>query len=188
MTPVSPMAGPFIAASGLLGVAGALKVWRPAATAEALRAAGLPGSGAHGPLGLEGVGRLVGAVELAVAAGALLIGGRPAAAMVASAYLAFAIFTARLVHTAGAGASCGCFGAEESPASTLHVWVNSVVATLVIVAAVQDVPPLRSVLVDQPLAGLPFLLTTLVGGWLLFVILTVVPDLRLAMADGREPR
>ena len=185
---MTPLAGPFLAAAGLLGVAGAAKVLRPAATAGALRAAGLRTSApGGGMLASPTAGRLVGAAELGVALAALLAGGRVAAALVAGAYLTFAAFTVRLLRTAGAGAPCGCFGADDVGASVEHVWVNAGLALIAAVAAVQGVPGLVSAIDGQPLAGVPFLLVTAVCGWLLFALLTALPDLRAALADGRTP-
>ena len=116
--PMTAVAGPFFAAAGLLGVAGALKLLRPASTAQALRTAGLGGAASGGGrLGSATIGRLVGGAELALAAAALILGGRLPAGLVAVTYLGFAVFTARLLRTAEAGASCGCFGAGDEPAS-----------------------------------------------------------------------
>ena len=177
------VAGPFFAAAGLLGVAGALKLLRPASTAQALRAAGLAGAASGGGrLGSATIGRLVGGAELALAAGALVVGGRVTAGLLAVTYLGFALFTARLLRTAEAGASCGCFGAGDEPASGMHVVVNSGLALVGVSAVVWPVPSLGSVLTDQPLAGVPFVALTALCGWLLYALLTVLPDVRAAMA------
>ncbi len=177
------VAGPFFAAAALLGAAGALKVVRPRSTVDALRSASLPGtrSGA-GPLAAPWAGRLLGLGELAVAVAALGFGGRAAAALVFAAYLGFALFTARLLRVAEAGAPCGCFGAEDSPARPLHVLVNAMIAATAAAAVAWPTPGLRAVLAEQPGRGLPFLGLTAMCGWLLFVMLTVVPDLQSVMS------
>jgi len=181
---MSAVAGPFFAAAGLLGVAGAAKVARPSSTVRALRAAALPGTATGEGLGAPVAGRLLGVVEVAVAVAALALGGRATAGLVAATYAGFALFTARLLRTAGAGADCGCFGAETSPASSIHIVVNLVIAAIAGLAVAWPTRPLAGVLGDQPLAGLPFLGVTVVSGWLLFAFLTVVPDLRAAAAEA----
>ena len=72
------------AAALLLAAAGLAKLRQPAPIRSALAAAGIPG--AH-RLGAKAANRLSGAVELAVALLALLVGGRVAAALIALAYL-----------------------------------------------------------------------------------------------------
>ena len=176
---MSPFAGPLFAAALLLAGSGLLKVARPTSAAHALRAAGLPGSGT--------TGRLLGGAEVLVAIGTLAFGGRLTAALVGACYLGFAGFVLRVRATAGDRAGCGCFGAEEAPATPLHVVVNVVLAVASALAVFRPTRGLVSVMAHTPLAGVPFLGFTLVLAWLLFVALTVVPDLRLAVARRPEP-
>ncbi len=178
------VAGQLFASAGLLGAAGALKLVRPASTVEALRAAGLPGSRSPEPPAHLWLGRLLGLGELAVGVAALIFGGRTWAALVAAVYLGFALFTARLLHTAGLGASCGCFGAEDSPAAPLHVVVNAGIALSAALAVAWPTSGLGDVLRHQPLGAVPFVGLTVVLGWLLFALLTAVPQLQSAMADA----
>lgn len=180
---MTAVAGPFYAAAGLLGAAGVLKLLRPASTARALRAAQLTGTGSGtGVLASPTIGRLLGMAEVSLASAALLLGGRVTAVLVTVGYLGFSAFTARLLRTAGAGASCGCFGADETPASTVHVAVNGCIALVGVLAVVWPVPDLSTVLSAQPLAGVPFLGLTVICSWLLFVLLSVVPELVAAMS------
>jgi len=179
------VAGPFFAAAGLLGAAGAVKLVQPASTVEALRAARLPGSRSRRRLvERTTVGRLIGLVEGVIAVAALVFGGRATAALLAAVYLGFALFTARLLHTAEAGASCGCFGAESSPAAPLHVVVNGGIALLAASAVAWPTAGLADVQRHQPLGGLPFLGLCAVFGWLLFAVLTALPEMQAALADA----
>ena len=93
--------------------AGAAKVASPQAFGSAAGSVGLPlGSTA---------GRFVGVAE--VAAGTLaVLWWRPAFAVLAVLYAAFAVTAWRALR-AGAP-SCGCFGAVESPPSWVHVVVD----------------------------------------------------------------
>lgn len=179
-------AGPFFAASGLLGAAGLLKLARPAPTVAALRAARLPGTlGRHSPLSSFAAGRGLGLAELVVAVAALGFGGRLPAALVALWYLSFTVFTARLLQVAGRGASCGCFGVEESPAAPLHVVVNGAIAVVAASAVVWPTRGIGAVLGSQPWGGIPFVGLSAICGWLLFAMLTVLPELRSAMGNAR---
>ena len=183
------VAGPFFAAAGLLGVAGALKLLRPASTAQALRAAGLAGAASGGGrLGSATIGRLVGGAELALAAGALVVGGRVAAGLLAVTYLGFALFTARLLRTAEAGASCGCFGAVTSRPPGCTWWSTPAWPWSACPPWCGRSRRSGSVLADQPLAGVPFVALTALCGWLLYALLTVLPDVRAAMAPPERAR
>lgn len=178
------IAGPFFAAAALLGAAGLAKLIRPRSTAQALRSAGLPGTLL--------LGRGLGAVELAIAVGALLSGDRLAAGLVAACYLGFALFTVRLLVLAEA-ASCGCFGESEAPATPVHVALNLAAATAAALAAGWPPGALQSVLADQPWAGLPFLALVALLAWLAYVALTLLPELSQAArppadrSGGRGP-
>ncbi len=181
------VAGPFLAAAGLLAAAGAVKLVQPGSTVEALRAAKLP-RGRSRRLRADRllVGRAVGLMEIGVAVTAVVFGGRVAAALVAAVYLGFSLFTARLLHTAEAGASCGCFGAESSPAAPSHIVVNGGIALLTGSVVVWPTEGLLDVLRSQPFGGLPFLALCAVFGWLLFAMLTALPELQSALA-GASP-
>ena len=175
---MSPVAGPYFAAALLLAIAGGLKVARPRSAAHAMRSADLPGS----PL----LGRVLGLAEIVIAVAAIVLRGRATAALVAVCYLGFAGFVVRLRRHAGARADCGCFGAEDSPASPLHVWLNLVLAALAVAAVAWPTDGIVDVLADSPAAGIPFLGFTLLLTWLLLVAFTVVPDLLDAQHDRAE--
>lgn len=175
---MSPLAGPFFAAALLLVVAGGLKVARPRSAAHAMRTAGLPGTAF--------LGRLLGVVEIVIAVAAIVVGGRVAAALVALCYVGFACFVVQLRRRAGAHADCGCFGAEESPASPVHVVLNLVLAAVALASVVWPTDGIADVLADSPAAGVPFVGFTLLLSWLLLVGFTVVPDLLDAQHDSGD--
>jgi hypothetical protein len=163
-------AGPFLVASLLLTVAGALKAYDPATTAGALRRAGLP---VH-PV----IVRIGGGLEAVVGIVAILTGGPVAAALVAVSYLLFTIFVvAAMVRSTPIG-SCGCFGKIDTPPSLVHVVLN--VGAVVSATAVALGPGggIGATLGDQDLLGLPFLLLVATATYLAFLSLTALPQLR----------
>jgi hypothetical protein len=94
----------------LLIIAGVAKLRAPGPAAEALTVARLP-SGAW-------LVRAASALELAAGAYVVATGGRVAAAVV---LLAFAIFIGVTTRADREARSCGCFGADEAPASGWHL-------------------------------------------------------------------
>ena len=91
----------------------------------------LPGcprrDGPRALLGSLWAGRALGAAEIAIAVSALVFGGRLAAALVAACYVGFALFTARCSRWPEREHR-GLLRAEESPATPVHVAVNTVIA------------------------------------------------------------
>ena len=119
---LSPALGPLLVAALLLLAAGVAKLRRPAPTGLALARLGLPGS--------DPLVRLLGAVEVASAGLAVVVGGG-AAVPVAGLYLGFAVVTAaqlRRAATTGERADCGCFGEADAPVGGTHVAVNVLLA------------------------------------------------------------
>lgn len=172
--PMSSFAGPYLAAALLLALAGVAKLRAPGASRIALRTAGLPGSAA--------LVRLLGAVEVVLAAAAVLLGGVLPAVGVAVAYGGFAGFAAVLARRSRSVAPCGCFGASDAPVGPLHVAVNVVLAAASLGAAAAPVGSLAAEAGDTPAAGIPFVGFTLLLTWLLLVTLTALPEL---LAAGR---
>jgi hypothetical protein len=124
-------AGPFLAAAGLLVVAGVPKVLDPLPLVRALRTAGLP-------VHRQRV-RGFAVAEVALGAWALLAPGRYAAVLVAAAYLVFTAFVARVLARGGVLASCGCFGKPDTPATRTHLALTAVAALTAVLVAVD--PP-----------------------------------------------
>jgi hypothetical protein len=107
------LAGPFLAAGGLLVVAGLPKLRDPLPLVRALHTTRLP---AHGP-----VVRALALAEVVLGVAAVLAPGRLTAALVAVAYAGFTTFVAVAVRRGGVLASCGCFGRPDTPPTRAHL-------------------------------------------------------------------
>src|SRR5579885_1047817 len=101
-------AGPYLAAAGLLVVAGVPKLSDPLPLVRALRQSGLPGS--------RWLVRGFAIVEVAVGLWSVVAPARLSAALVAAAYLIFTAFVVRVLRRGGILGSCGCFGKPDTPA------------------------------------------------------------------------
>lgn len=172
------VAGPFLAIAALLLVAGLAKVARPGPTARAMGNAGLPAT----PLGA----RLIGVAEVLIAAAAIVLGARPLALLVFAAYLLFAAFTIRLIARTGGTADCGCFGADEAPATQQHVALDLGAAAIAAFAALAPPGTIGSVLADQPLHGVPFVALVGMCTWLGFVSFTLLPALSALRTENQH--
>jgi hypothetical protein len=167
-------AGPFLVAALLLTSAGALKAIDPATTTGALRRAGLP---VPAP-----VVRVGGAVEVAIGITAIATGSAVAAALVAVSFLLFTGFVVlALVRHLPLG-SCGCFGKVDTPPSPIHVVVDLGAVGASIAVAVGPGGGIASVLADQDLLGIPFLLLLGTATYLVFLALTALPQLQALAA------
>jgi hypothetical protein len=165
---VTALAGPVTIAALLLVVGGVAKARRPGDTARALAAVGIraPARAVRG-----------GAVlECAVGLGALFLASPVFAALVAVSYLAFAAFVVQALRAGTPISSCGCFGKVDTPPSRVHIGIDGLaaVAAAAVAVAGTDVS-LPSVLADQPLAGVPYLLLVAVGVGLVFLAFTSLP-------------
>lgn len=167
------LAGPYLVTVGLLGAAGALKVVRPSTTARALREMGVPASPA--------LVRLGAAVELAVAGGALAAGGPAFAGLVAASYLAFGLFVLAALRRGTPLSSCGCFGATDTPPTTLHLALNVAAAAVAGAVAVGaagggGLSEIGEVGGSVLLQG-AFVVLVVASAWLAYVALTLLPRL-----------
>lgn len=162
-------AAPFFVASALLALAGGAKLARPEPTVGALRSVGLPAS--------RIVAQVLGTVELVVGSAALVLGGAPIAWLVAASYLGFAGFVVIALRTGGAVASCGCFGTDDSPPTSVHLVLNMLAAITAAGAALAGVGGLPDVIGDQPAFGLPFVGFVAMGTWFAYLALSVLPTL-----------
>jgi hypothetical protein len=167
---VGLLAGPYVGAAVLLALGGFFKLRRPAPTARALREAGLSA--------LAPLARGLGAAEVVVGVGALVVAGRAAPALVAAFYVAFAGFVGlrlgRAPASGGAG-GCGCFGAAEGPPHAVHLVMNLAAAGVAAAVAAGSGGGLAAALRGQPLAGVPFLLLVAVVTGLAYAALTILP-------------
>lgn len=125
------VAGPFLAAAGLLVVAGVPKVLDPLPLVRALRTAGVP---LHRQLV-----RAFAVGEVLVGLWAVVAPGRYAAGLVAAAYLLFTAFVVRVLARGGVLGSCGCFGKPDTPATRTHAALTGAACLVALLVAVS--PP-----------------------------------------------
>jgi hypothetical protein len=169
--------GVYLMACGLLAVAGVTKAVRPDDTARALAVAL--------PLPLRAVRALVrmGSVaEAALGITALLMPRPWSAALVAASYVIFAVFVAYARSTGGAIASCGCFGTPDTPATLLHVVVNAALALSAAVMAwsASSSGTIAGILGPQPDHGIPLVVVSALGAWLVYLAISVMAALQAA--------
>ena len=111
---------PHVVAALVLAVAGVAKLRSPRAAAEAVKL----------PVALV---RAFAAGELILAALAVLTASLWSSVLMAVLYAGFALLTLRLARE---GSSCGCFGAEEYPASVGQSLLSAVLAVITALGAV----------------------------------------------------
>lgn len=179
---MSPLAGVLFSAALVLGVAGVAKVATPDGTRVALRTVGLPSD--------RWAARLLGVIELTIAAVALVVAGRLGAVLVTLAYLGFASFSALLLQRSRGKASCGCFGGTDSPVTRIHVVLNVIIAAAVAATIASPVPAVATAAADTPWSGLLFALLVVLLAWVLQVAFTTLPALQAAerATPPRRPR
>lgn len=172
MTPVATPVAAAVAVTGsaclLLVAGGALKVVRPADTARALAALRLPGASRLAV-------RVGAGVEVLAGVGALVVGGRVLAGLIAVAYLGFAGVVVLALRRRLPLRSCGCFGVVESPPVALHAVLDLVAAGAAGAVALGPAPSLASVLGSQPLGGAPLAALVVVVAYLAYLALTTLP-------------
>ncbi len=159
----------------MLAAGGVSKLLAPEPTVTSFRAVGLPGRR-----------RLVQALavgEIVLAVALVVVGGVALAALGAVVFMVFTGISARLLSLGDAAASCGCFGAQSSRPSVLHVVIDGAAAVVLAVAAVVGLPGLATHW-GSTLDSLVYLGLALLGGYLLTAALTVLPD-ALDAAAGR---
>lgn len=157
--------------AGVLLVGGVAKLRAPAATTPMLSALGLPARAV--------LARGLGAVEVAVGAGAFLVGGLWFAGATAALFAAFTVSVLRLRALDGA-VSCGCFGASSAPPTLIHVVVDAVAATVAAIAAVTSADGFLTIRTDLPAGGVPYLLLVGVAVALVVAVFTALPDTLVA--------
>jgi hypothetical protein len=182
--------GLYFVACGLLVAAGAAKAFRPADTARAivlLVPERLPLSPS---LRLARDTVRVGAVAEAALGSVALLFPRPlTAALVAASYAVFVcVITFARTH-GGALATCGCFGRPDTPATRLHVIVNSVLFATAAFVALRppDASSLFTVLDHQPWLGLPLLFVSGAGVWVTYLALSPLAALEAARRLVQRP-
>ena len=166
------LAGPYLASAVLLVVAGGSKLRDPLGLVRALRSVRLP----VGPA----VVRLLATLEMALGVAAVLAGSRLTAVLVSLSYAAFTAFVLLARRRGGVLASCGCFGRADTPPTRSRALVTAVVALVAAAVAVRPLGSLPGVLADSPGAGAPLLLATAAVGVTAYLVLALLPVLRIA--------
>jgi hypothetical protein len=170
---VPPLTAPFLAAAVLVAAAGALKLRRPADTAQALRTQGLPGTAP--------VVRLLGLAELVVA-GLALAGLAAGAVALAVLYAAFSGFVLLALLRGRPLSSCGCFGAPDTPPSWWHVAVTASAALCCALVAAGPAAGLPEVVAAGAGPLLAALSGAVVVGALAFAVIAELPPVLAAAA------
>ena len=166
------LAGPFLAACGLLVISGFSKVFRPAPAFAAVRAVGLP---LPRP-GIVGFGL----VEVGAGAAGAMFGGRVALA-VAACYVLLTVFAIQLLRRAPA-TPCACLGSSSAVVTRTHVVIDVAAAGAALFAAFGE-PPLQQ-LAGEWVAGAVF--AVLVGCCVKLASLALesLPELAAATKEG----
>jgi hypothetical protein len=148
----------------LLAASGLSKTFDPDPTRGAMSAAGLPSS--------RGIARGLGVAEMVAAVTGLAFGGAWLA-IGAVLYLGFALFTFAAVQKRLPIQSCGCFGREDTPPTTLHVVFNTVstIALAYLVFTGASAVPWA----EPPLELALYLSFSMVGAYLAYLVLSQLP-------------
>ena len=154
---------PLAAAAGLLVVSGAAKLARPTTTTRALRVVGIPAS--------DGAVRGLGGIEAIVGLGTLTIAGRWWSAATALLYFGFATFVVVALWRGTPLASCGCFGAADTPPTLVHVGIDAGLGAAAALAAADDLAAPLEVVTDGD-GAIALVLGSLALGALLYLALT----------------
>jgi hypothetical protein len=169
------LSGPYALLALLLVAAGAAEVVRPQPIVRGLRGLGLPMDKWLVRLGAIG--------ECILGVSALLSSSRPVAVLVAFSFLGFAAFVVAALQRPGRVSSCGCFGAEESPPSPLHLIIDLVLFGFAVAAVVDRPLPLRLFVVRHPAMSVPFLAFVCLAAWFVYLSVTALPQLAAPLGD-----
>lgn len=175
--------GPYLVACALLMIAGAMKLIRPDDTARAI--ARVVPARLRRQLqyrSLRVLIRLGALAEVGLGGVAMFLPRPIPAALVATSYAVFAGVVIYVRSKGGSLASCGCFGSLDTPATWLHVVINSGLA-IAGVAVALDAPAggtTVSILAGQPLYGAPLVAAGSLCIWLTFLALSSLSGLQAA--------
>ena len=165
--------GPFLAACALLAVAGAGKLRRPAHTG---RGGARVRVARHAP-----ALRILGATELAIGLAGIVIGGT-AAIVVAVAYGAPTV-AALLLWRRGAPERRAAASAHPPRPRAVHTSPSTRAAAVAAAVAAFGPRPF-TVIADQPLAGVPFLVLVALAAGLAALVADSLPALRATVREG----
>ncbi len=170
--------GLYLIAAGLLVVAGVAKASRPDDTARALvtlrSSRRAPGGRAVSLRRMRLFVRTGALAEAVLGLIALLMPRPLTASLVALSYATFSVVVVVARRRGGPLATCGCFGRPDTPPTTVHLFVNLLLAVsaVVVAASAPADGTVVSALAHQPWAGLPLLFVSAVGLWLSLLALS----------------
>ncbi|MEM8705707.1 MAG: MauE/DoxX family redox-associated membrane protein [Actinomycetota bacterium] len=171
----------YASAAVLLVIAGAVKVIRPATTADLIEDLGAP---VGGPITGARLALGLGVVEIVVGIAALVAEIPAVAVAVGVLYVVFAVTVIRAMSLGAT--SCGCFGRVEAPPTWFHVVGNVALAVCSFIAAACRSP--LEVMEGQPAAGVGFVLLIGVLAGLELVFFTALPEAMEARRPTRAVR
>lgn len=164
---------------GLLVLGGTLKMWRPD-----------PGRTGLARLGVRLPAlpvRAIGLAEVSLGLAAALAGGTALWLVVTVAYVGFTAVGGALWKLGGV-ASCGCFGATETPPGPVHVAVTAIGAVFAAVAALRGSSGPVATAASAGLAGWATIASGLVLLSLVYLLLVAVPPLAGVVKDAAAAR
>ena len=135
---VNALAGPAYIALGVLAVAGVAKLTSPSPTASALDAISKAFTTKRLPRPLL-IARVLGAVEVALAIAAAILGWAVLYVLVAAAYASFTVFIFWALNGNAGAISCGCFGHEDTPPTPGHAAFNAAATAITASVALDPV-------------------------------------------------
>lgn len=172
---ITPVAGVFATAMLVLALGGGLKVVRPIPTANALNAVGLPNT--------AWLVRLLGMFEVAVAVSAIVLNEQALYALAAGMYLSFTAFVMLALRRGASLQSCGCFGKVDTPPSGYHIGVNLVLAGSALAMTSSSVS-VGEYFRDDPIETAPTLFLAAVAAYVVYVMLTALPEATAQIRRG----
>jgi hypothetical protein len=162
-------AAPFFAASGLLALAGLMKLRDPGPLVRVLRQARLPSS--------QPSVRIFGLIESMAGVAAFIRPGLVTGAAVAALYLGFSLFLLWLLVQQIPVTSCGCLGARETPPSVIHLALNACAATAAIaVAAGAEPSGIVPFVVDLSYRAIPFVIGLVAIAYAAYLAVAFLPN------------
>lgn len=177
---LSALLGAYYTSAVVVGIAGASKIRKPAVTARALQAVGLP----HRRL----YARLLGAFEVAVALAAL-IEPSPSGFALAGVYTAFGLITVYQLVGHSTVTSCGCFGDVETPPTPYHILFDAAAVALALIVTSSSTTPagLDDLITRHPALAASYLVALAAAAYLAVLSLSLLPIVGPRRPGNRSP-
>jgi methylamine utilization protein MauE len=177
------LAPPFFASAGLLVLSGSAKLRATGPAGRALAAVRFP----SGSWSVRGIGTL----EIGIGMWCLAAPSHSSSLALAALFAGFAMLLALQMKVRAPGASCGCLGTRETPASLLHIALDLVATAAAVLAAASHPRGILAHAARLPLRGAPFLLGTVLIGYLGYLAVAYLPEVfwsyrRTAAASARS--